>query len=160
MNEVMDFEETESLNEDIFDCEYTSVDAVINEVTVFTGCKERQTENGTRTLIAYGEGIGASAFYTDSKKLKDVVLDPKRKYPFRAVIKVVRYGTMYGFKFFPPNTPITQEDRDNLKTDDGRKFESSTRHKRFWLYGDSVRCVSLFGGCTYGSLFQVVQVYH
>ena len=66
MNEVMDFEETESLNEDIFDCEYTSVDAVINEVTVFTGCKERQTENGTRTLIAYGEGIGASAFYTDS----------------------------------------------------------------------------------------------
>lgn len=49
MNEVMDFEETESLNEDIFDCEYTSVDAVINEVTVFTGCKERQTENGTRT---------------------------------------------------------------------------------------------------------------
>ena len=34
MNEVMDFEETESLNEDIFDCEYTSVDAVINEVTV------------------------------------------------------------------------------------------------------------------------------
>lgn len=74
MNEVMDFEETESLNEDIFDCEYTSVDAVINEVTVFTGCKERQTENGTRTLIAYGEGIGASAFYTDSKKLKDVVL--------------------------------------------------------------------------------------
>lgn len=169
MNEVMDFEETESLNEDIFDCEYTSVDAVINEVTVFTGCKERQTENGTRTLIAYGEGIGASAFYTDSKKLKDVVLDPKRKYPFRAVIKVVRYGTMYGFKFFPPNTPITQEDRDNFeyykrtsirKTDDGRKFESSTRHKRFWLYGDSVRCVSLFGGCTYGSLFQVVQVYH
>ncbi len=61
MNEVVDFEETESLNEDIFDCEYTSVDAVINEVTVFTGCKERQTENGTRTLIAYGEGIGASA---------------------------------------------------------------------------------------------------
>ncbi|WP_229037464.1 hypothetical protein [Phocaeicola dorei] len=54
MNEVMDFEETESLNEDIFDCEYTSVDAVINEVTVFTGCKERQTENGTKTLIAYG----------------------------------------------------------------------------------------------------------
>lgn len=45
MNEVVDFEETESLNEDIFDCEYTSVDAVINEVTVFTGCKERQTEN-------------------------------------------------------------------------------------------------------------------
>ena len=42
MNEVVDFEETESLNEDIFDCEYTSVDAVINEVTVFTGCSFRR----------------------------------------------------------------------------------------------------------------------
>ena len=125
MNEVMDFEETESLNEDIFDCECTSVDAVINEVTVFTGCKERQTENGTRTLIAYGEGIGAYAFYTDSKKLKDVVLDPKRKYPFRAVIKVVRYGTMYGFKFFPPNTPITQEDRDNFEYYKRNKYKKN-----------------------------------
>jgi hypothetical protein len=43
MNEVMDFEETESLNEDIFDCEYTSVDAVINEVTVLRDVrKDRQ----------------------------------------------------------------------------------------------------------------------
>lgn len=43
MNEVVDFEETESLNEDIFDCEYTSVDAVINEVTVLRGVrKDRQ----------------------------------------------------------------------------------------------------------------------
>lgn len=55
MIEVIDFEENISSNDDLFDCEYTSVDAVINEVTVFTGCKERQTENGTRTLIAYGE---------------------------------------------------------------------------------------------------------
>lgn len=74
MNEVMDFEETESLNEDIFDCEYT---------------------------------------------------DPKRKYPFRAVIKVVRYGTMYGFKFFPPNTPITQEDRDNFEYYKRNKYKKS-----------------------------------
>lgn len=121
MNEIIDFEESDSLNDDLFDCEYTSVDAVINEVTVFTGYKERQTENGTRTLIAYGDGIGASAFYTDSKKLKDVVSDQRRKFPFRAVIKVVRYGNMYGFKFFPPNTQITQEDRDN--------FEYYKKHK-------------------------------
>lgn len=57
MNEVMDFEETESLNEDIFDCEYTSVDAVINEVTVFTGCKERtdreRNENTNRLWRGY-----------------------------------------------------------------------------------------------------------
>lgn len=43
MNEVVDFEETESLNEDIFDCEYTSVDAVINEVRCLRGVrKDRQ----------------------------------------------------------------------------------------------------------------------
>lgn len=114
MIEVIDFEEESSSNDDLFDCEYTSVDAVINEVTVFTGCKERQTENGTRTLIAYGEGVGASAFYTDSKKLKDVVFANGRKFPFRAVIKVVRYGNMCGFKFFPPNIKITQEDKENF----------------------------------------------
>ena len=62
---------------------------------------------------------------TDSKKLKDVVLDPKRKYPFRAVIKVVRYGTMYGFKFFPPNTPITQEDRDNFEYYKRNKYKKN-----------------------------------
>ena len=124
MNEVMDFEETESLNEDIFDCEYTSVDAVINEVTVFTGCKERQTENGTRTLIAYGEGIGASAFYTDSKKLKDVVLD-QAQISISCRNQVVRYGTMYGFKFFPPNTPITQEDRDNFEYYKRNKYKKN-----------------------------------
>lgn len=62
MNEVMDFEETESLNEDIFDCEYTSVDAVINEVTVFTGCKERQTENGTRNTNRLWRGYRCIRF--------------------------------------------------------------------------------------------------
>lgn len=39
---IVDFEENEVVNDDLFDCEYTSVDAVINEVTVFTGCKEAQ----------------------------------------------------------------------------------------------------------------------
>lgn len=170
MNEVVDFEETESLNEDIFDCEYTSVDAVINEVTVFTGCKERQTENGTRTLIAYGEGIGASAFYTDSKKLKDVVLDPRsaniRFVPLSKWYAMERCMGLSSFhrilqsrRRIEITLSITSE-TSIRKTDDGRKFKSGTRHKRFWLYGDSVRCVPLFGGCTYDSLFQVVQVYH
>lgn len=101
---------------DIFDCEFTSIDAVINQVTVFTGCDpERQTENGTRCLIAYGEGYSRSAFFTDSKKVKDVFAKPGRRYPMRAIIKVVKYGTMYGFRVFPPSTEITQEDRDNFE---------------------------------------------
>ena len=100
---------------DLFDCEFTSVDAVINQVTVFTGCEERQTENGVRTLVAYGEGYGKSAFFTDSKKLKDVFANPDRHYPFRALVKVVKYGNMYGFRVFPPSTDVTQEDRDNFE---------------------------------------------
>ena len=111
---IEDFVEENETSNDLFDCEYTSVDAVIDEVTVFTGWTERQTENGLRTLIAYGEGNNRSAFYTDSKKLKEVVANPARKFPFRAVIKVVCYGTMYGFKFFSPNTPISQEDKENF----------------------------------------------
>ena len=83
---IEDFIEENEISNDLFDCEYTSVDAVINEVTVFTGWTERQTENGLRTLIAYGEGHNRSAFYTDSKKLKEVVAAPGRKFPFRAII--------------------------------------------------------------------------
>ena len=111
---IEDFVENET-SDDLFDCEYTSVDAVINEVTVFTGWTERQTENGLRTLIAYGEGHNRSAFYTDSKKLKEVVANPSRKFPFRAMIKVVNYGTMMGFKFFAPNAPITDDDKANFE---------------------------------------------
>lgn len=114
MSQIEDFVDDSIASDDLFDCEYTSVDAVINEVTVFTGWTERQTENGLRTLIAYGEGHNRSAFYTDSKKLKEVVAAPGRNFPFRAVIKVVCYGTMYGFKFFSPSTPITQEDKENF----------------------------------------------
>ena len=113
---IEDFVEDEQTpNSDLFDCEYTSVDAVINTVTVFTGAQERQTENGSRTLIAYGEGLNRSAFFTASKRLKDVVLSPNRTFPFRAVIKVVSYGTMFGFKFFSPKTGITPEDRENYE---------------------------------------------
>lgn len=124
MSEIVDFEDENVVTNDLFDCEFSSVDAVINEVTVFTGYQERQTENGTRTLIAFGEGYNRSAFFTDSKKLRDVVASPGRQFPFRAVIKVVSYGNMYGFKFFSPNSPITQEDKDNFS------FYKRSKNKR------------------------------
>lgn len=56
MNEIEDFVEDPNENSDLFDCEFTSVDAVVNQVTVFTGWENRATENGERTLVAYGEG--------------------------------------------------------------------------------------------------------
>lgn len=116
---IEDFEEELDSNagdSDLFDCEYSSVDALINEVIVFTGVKsDVQTENGTRTLVAFGEGAGRSDFFTDSKRLKDVVCNPNRTFPFRAIIKVVRFGNNTGFKFFSPKSKITQEDKDNFE---------------------------------------------
>lgn len=79
MNEIEDFVEDPNENSDLFDCEFTSVDAVVNQVTVFTGWENRATENGERTLVAYGEGYNRSAFFTDSKKLKDVFCNPNRR---------------------------------------------------------------------------------
>lgn len=114
MNEIEDFVEDPNENSDLFDCEFTSVDAVVNQVTIFTGWENRATENGERTLVAYGEGYNRSAFFTDSKKLKDVFCNPKRRYPFRAIIKVVSYGNMYGFRVFSPNSEVTREDKENF----------------------------------------------
>ena len=113
--EIEDFVEDESVtSSDLFDCDYTPIDAVVNQVTVFTGCTTRATENGDRLLIAYGEGAAKSAFFTDSKKLRNVFCNPNRKFPFRAVIKVVSYGNMFGFNVFSPKTEITQADKDNF----------------------------------------------
>lgn len=113
--EIEDFVEDESItNSDLFDCDYTPIDAVVNQITVFTGCTTRATENGDRLLIAYGEGAAKSAFFTDSKKLRNVFCNPKRTFPFRAVIKVVSYGNMFGFNVFSPKTEITQADKDNF----------------------------------------------
>lgn len=112
---VEDFVEDESAaGSDLFDFDYTPIDAVINEVTMFTGCKTMATENGDRLLIAYGEGAAKSAFFTDSKKLRNVFCNTNRRFPFRAVIKVVSYGNMFGFNVFAPNTEITTADRDNF----------------------------------------------
>ncbi|HBG40098.1 MAG TPA: hypothetical protein DDW85_01625 [Porphyromonadaceae bacterium] len=119
MNDVVDFEdgaEIHSGDEDaLFDCEYSSIDCLINEPIIYTGVKtDVQTENGLRTLISFGEGAARSAFFTESKRLKDVVCNPERIFPFRAIIKVVRFGNNTGFKFFSPNSEITQVDKDNF----------------------------------------------
>ena len=119
MNGIVDFDDSidvDDSNDALFDCEYSSIDNIINEVVIFTGVKKDiQTENGSRTLIAFGEGSNRSAFFTDSKRLKDVVYDSDRKFPFRAIIKVARYGNNTGFKFFSPRSKVTQEDKDNFE---------------------------------------------
>lgn len=122
---ITDFEEPTGHVEDetLFDCEFCSIDDVINKVIIYTGVTERQTENGLRTLIACEDGQGwRSAFWTESKKLKSVVHDPERIWPFRAVIKVVRMKEFTGFKFCSPSAPITQEDSENFQFYQRNKF--------------------------------------
>lgn len=118
MSGIVDFEGNHTLSSDndvMFDCDYSSIDTLINEVIVFTGVKKDfQTENGLRTLVAFGDGDSRSAFFTESKRIKDVVCDPARTFPFRAIIKVVRFGNNTGFKFFSPASEITQQDKENL----------------------------------------------
>lgn len=67
----------------------------------------------------------ASAFFTESKKLKELFLNPNRKFPFRGVIKVVRYGENAGFKMFSPSSPITRDDEDNLRFYQRCKFKKN-----------------------------------
>lgn len=116
---VVDFDdeiEISSGKDALFDCEYSSIDCLINEVIIFTGVKtDVQTENGLRTLISFGEGSSRSAFFTESKRLKDVVCGADRDFPFRAIIKVVKYGNNTGFKFFSPKSEITRDDIENFE---------------------------------------------
>lgn len=124
MRPVVDFEEDLSPNKyDIFDCEYSSIDDIVNRVVVFTGVRpDVETENGMRTLIAFEDGSTNSAFFTESRKLREVVCNPDQVFPFRAIIKVVQYGKMYGFKFFPPSSTLTQEDRENFERYQKNKY--------------------------------------
>ena len=115
---ITDFEEPTGGvgDEGMFDCDYCSIDDVINKVLIFNGVTERETENGPRTLIAFDDGSNwASAFFTDSKSLKKVVNDPGRSWPFRAIIKVVRMRDFTGFKFCSPNSGVTQDDITNFQ---------------------------------------------
>lgn len=120
---VVDFQENEDENS-LFDCDYVSIDEVINKVIIFTSATERDTENGARMLIAFQDGEVKSAFYTSSKRLKDAFFSPNQKYPFRAIIKVVRCGNMSGFKVFSPSCKITNDDLSNFT------FYSKNKYKK------------------------------
>lgn len=131
--EIEDFVDEEGGSQaDLFCCEFTSIDVVINKVKVFTGAINKSTENGDRCLVAYAPDSNnpndvepASAFFTESKKLKELFLNPNRKFPFRGVIKVVRYGENAGFKMFSSSSPITRDDEDNLRFYQRCKFKKN-----------------------------------
>lgn len=74
MNEIEDFIEDPNENSDLFDCEFTSVDAVVNQIMVFTGWQNRATENGDRTLVAYGGGLQSVCFLYGQQETERGVL--------------------------------------------------------------------------------------
>ena len=126
MAEIVDFDESQYRKDSLFDCVHQNIDTVINKVVVYLGARANSpTVNGLKTLIAFELDGKKSAFYTDSKRLRMIATDPNRQYPFRSVIKVVRYGNYYiGIDFFAPTTPITQEDIENFNFYQRTKFKT------------------------------------
>lgn len=131
IEDYVDFEDTPSGigSDEMFDCEFSSIDEVINKPVIYTGFKFMNTENGERLVVAYSDGNTNSAFFTDSKGIRQKVTEPERKYPFRAIIKVVRFGDGYGFKFFSPTSPITEQDNENYNYYKKYKFKRNGRNR-------------------------------
>lgn len=118
---MTDFDESFYGAEDkIFDCDWVSVLYCVNKVLVYNQAVKTELEGKPKLLVAFTEnaeqaGEKHSAFVTDSKYLRQVLTDEGRIFPFRAVIKVVKLGSVLAFKFFSPKTQITEEDINNLK---------------------------------------------
>ncbi len=108
---MYDFEDN-GTGETMFDVEYCSIDDVVNCVVPYKGMEDRVTENGPRKLIAVDLPDGTpSAFLTSSKTVINQVVSMNGKFPFRALLKCVNYGSAFiGFRLFPPSTPVTEED--------------------------------------------------
>ncbi|MCM1516019.1 MAG: hypothetical protein NC080_06340 [Paraprevotella sp.] len=98
--------------------DYPSIDAVINKVIIVTGVVlDKDTDNGKRTLVRFvwHEGEAETAFYTGSKRLTNVLANPKIQFPFATIIKVVsvRAG-MTSFEFRSAKEAVTEQDIQNF----------------------------------------------
>lgn len=97
--------------------EYSSIDAVINQPIIVTGFEQDvDTENGKRTLVrfAWHEGEADTAFFTSSKRLLNVLTNPKITFPFATIIKVVIMRDMASFEFRSAREAVSQIDIQNF----------------------------------------------
>ena len=96
--------------------DYSSIDQVINLPIWVTGYVDVDTDNGARTLVKFKWQLeqAETAFFTSSKKLRAVLLNPKIKFPFSTIIKVVVIRDMTGFEFRSAKEAISKEDESNL----------------------------------------------
>lgn len=97
--------------------DYPSIDVVINKPIWCTGfCSDVDTDNGKRTVVKYKWELNEAetAFWTSSKKLLRTLQDPKLRFPFHTIIKVVFIRDMAGFEFRSAKEEVSQEDVDAL----------------------------------------------
>lgn len=97
--------------------DYHNIDQVINTAIWVTGViNDIDTDNGKRTLVKFKWDLqeAETAFFTSSKKLSSVLNNPKCKFPFHTIIKVVLVRDMTGFEFRSAKEAISQEDENNL----------------------------------------------
>lgn len=97
--------------------DYPSIDEVINKPIWCTGFSHGvETENGKRTVIKFKWELeeAETAFWTSSKKLLKTLQNPKLRFPFHTIIKVVFIRDMAGFEFRSAKEAVSQEDVDAL----------------------------------------------
>ena len=102
--------------EELFLKRYSEAEDYVNKHLIIFDCKPIMTNNGLRIAVAYKNEDDCmhegGVFVTGSKHLKETLERCVGEFPFRAIIKPIRYGEMIGFKFFSPQSEITSEDKD------------------------------------------------
>lgn len=102
--------------EDLFHERYSEAEDYVNKHLVIYEHRVIMTGNGLRVAVAYKNEDDCmhegGVFVTGSKHLKEALERCAGKFPFRAIIKPIRYGRMIGFKFFSSQSEITKEDKD------------------------------------------------
>lgn len=110
-----EIKESQSEYENLFLLRYAEAEDYINKHLIIYEYRPLKTENGLRVAVAYKNEDDCmhdgGVFVTGSRHLREALERHKGRFPFRAIIKPVRYGLMIGFKFFSPTSEITDEDR-------------------------------------------------
>lgn len=121
---MWDFEEGNAVgSDDMYDVEWCSIDDVLLKPIVIKGIRDQETQNGLRNLVAIDVEDVPTAFVTAAKNIvRDIKSVPSERYPFRAIIKVVQYGTLTGFKLCSPKSAVTKDDERNVQIYKKNKF--------------------------------------
>ncbi len=117
---MIDFDEKQFSENDLFSGEHKSVLYAVNKVIVVHAAREAelsQDDGKDKAEVAFsvdGENE-VMVFFTGSVNLRKVLFSNKIAFPFRASLKVVKTGSFMSLKFCDPQSRITDEDTKNLE---------------------------------------------